>query len=328
MNEHIIKHVAYSCDDHYFTYTYVSIKTLLESNANLVVHFLYQDVPEEHLMLLRELGTTYNVRMDIRPFEMPAFFEMLPAFGVASKTTYAKLIFCTIFPELDRILYLDPDTMVLNDITDFYTMDMGNNMIAGVIENLPYYHRKAVHLSEEEPYINGGMVLCNLKEWRKNRLEEKAVVRMQDTSMNLNYDQGILNELCRGKVMVVAPKYNALAEVFQFASREKLMRRYNFKKYYTQEEIEEAINHPVIIHFTHFLYGKPMSYKCSHPYAENFRKIVIESPLAETLNTLDIDSRAKVRRFFLKHTPFSVYLAYESIMDVRREKDMLKGKSY
>lgn len=328
MNERNIKHVAYACDDHYFTYTYVSVKTLLESNTNLAVHFLYQDVPEEHLNLLRKLGTEYNVPMDIRPFEMPDFFEVLPAFGVASKTTYAKLIFCTIFPELDRVLYLDPDTMVLDDITSFYTMDMGNNLIAGVIENLPYYHRKVVHLSEEEPYINGGMVLCNLKEWRKEDLEKKAAVRMQDTTMNLNYDQGILNELCRGKVIVVAPKYNALAEVFQFASRDKLMRRYNFKNYYSQEEIDEAISKPAIIHFTHFLYGKPLSYKCMHPYADYFRKIVVDSPLASTLNTLDIDSRAKIRRFFLNYTPFSVYLVYESIMDVRRKRDMLKGKSH
>lgn len=328
MKENNIKHIVYACDDHYFTYLYVSVKTLLESNTNLIVHFLYQDVTDEHIGLLQQLGVEHDIQMDIRPFEMPNFFEKLPAFGVASKTTYAKLIFCTIFPDLERVLYLDPDTMVLGNITDFYNMEMGHNYIAGVIENLPYYHREIVHLNEDEPYINGGMVLCNLKEWKNTCFEKKAVDRMKDTSMNLNYDQGILNELCKNKTIVVEPKYNALAEVFQFASREKIMKRYNFNKYYTQNEINEAIEHPVIIHFTHFLYGKPLSYKCTHPYADYFRKIVRESPLSNTLNYDDIDSRAKIRRFLLKKAPFSIYLKYEIIMDIRRKKDMLNGKSF
>lgn len=327
MGENIIKHIVYACDDHYFTYTYVSVKTLLESNKNVVVHFLHQDVPNEHLNLLLELGKKYGSPIDIRPFEMSDLFKKLPAFGVASKTTYAKFVFCTIFPTLDRVLYLDPDTMVLGDITKFYNMEMGTNLIAGVIENLPYYHREVVHLSEDEPYINGGMVLCNLKEWRRDGFEEKATVRLQNTSMNLNYDQGILNELCKGRTLVVEPKYNALAELFQFASREKLMKRYGFKKYYTQQEIDEAVENPTIIHFTHFLYGKPMSYKCTHPYADYFRKIVLDSPLASTLNNVDIDNRAKIRRFFLQNTPFAMYLAYESIMDIRRKRDILLGKS-
>lgn len=327
MIENNIKHIVYACDDHYFTYVYVSVKTLLESNQNLIVHFLHQDVSDEHLNLLRDLGVKHNISMDIRPFQMPDFFEKLPTFGVASKTTYAKLIFCTIFPDLDRVLYLDPDTMILGDITEFYNMDMGDYLIAGVIENLPYYHREVVYLNEDEPYINGGMVLCNLKEWRNSEFEKRAVIRMQDTSMNLNYDQGILNELCKGKTLVVPPKYNALAEVFQFASREKLVKRYNFKEYYTQQEIDEAVTHPVIIHFTHFLYGKPMSFKCTHPYAAYFRNIVLNSSLALTLNNSDIDNRAKIRRFLLKNTPFSVYLAYERIMDIRRKRDILLGKS-
>lgn len=322
-----IKHIVYACDDHYFTYTYVSVKTLLESNNNVVIHFLYQDVPSEHLNLLRELGSSHNVEMDIRPFEMPKFFELLPAFGVASKTTYAKLIFCTLFPELDRVLYLDPDTMVLGDISDFYNVEMGTNLIAGVLENLPYYHREVVHLSKSEPYINGGVVLCNLNEWRKSNFESKAIDRMKDTSMNLNYDQGILNELCKGRTMLVEPKYNVLAETFQFASREKLIKRYGFINYYAQSEIDEAIKMPVIIHFTHFLYGKPMSYKCTHPYADYFRKIVLESPLASTLNYSDIDNRARIRKFFLEKTPFALYLTYESIMDIRRKRDILRGKS-
>ena len=77
-------------------------------------------------------------------------------------------------------------------------------------------YKKASLLSEEDSYINGGMVLCNLVAWRSFDFEHKAMERLKDTTHNLNYDQGILNELCKGKVLVLSPKYNALAETFEF----------------------------------------------------------------------------------------------------------------
>ena len=321
-------HICYASDDHYFTYIYVGVKTLVEHNKNVVIHYLYQDVPEDHLDLLREIGKMNDVEMDLRPFVMPEYFKKLPAFGVASKTTYAKLIFLSIFPELDRVLYLDPDTIVLDQIDDLYFIDMKDNLIAGVIENLPYYQREVVGLGINDAYINGGMVLCDLKKWRECNFEEKSIIRLQDTSMNLNYDQGILNELCAHKILVVPPKYNALAEEFTFKTAKRLKARYQFDEFYTQEEVDDAINKPVIIHFTHFVYGKPMSRKCTHPYTKYFQSIVLSSPLKDTLTDEDITGRAKMRKFVLEKMPFGFYLMYEKIMDIRRKKDMLAGRSW
>ncbi|MFQ7119775.1 MAG: glycosyltransferase family 8 protein, partial [Intestinibacter sp.] len=246
-------HIVYASDDYYFTYIYVSVKTLIRHNSNLVIHYLYQNVSENHLQLLKQVTNVAGVETDFKPFEIPSYFKVLPTFGVASKTTYAKLIFPSIFPELDKVLYLDPDTIIMGNIKAFYDINMGDNLIAGVLENLPYYQRKVVGLSVEDAYINGGMVLCNLKKWREENIEEKAITRLQDVSMNLNYDQGILNELCAHRIMVVPPKYNALAEIFAFRSSKKISKRYHLKNFYSQDEINEAICNPIIIHFTHFV---------------------------------------------------------------------------
>lgn len=321
------KHIVYASDDYYFTYIYVSVFTLLRSNENLVIHYIQQDVSKVHLDLLKKMCLEAFVELDIIDFNMPQFFDILPAYGAASKTTYAKLTFCSMFPQYDRVLYLDPDTMVLGKIDEMYNMDMRDQLIGGVIENLPSYHREAAHLSPEDAYINGGMVLCNLAQWQVIGFEDKAIIRMQDTSMNLNYDQGIINELCKGKVCVLPPKYNALAEIFEFQDAKRLKARYGFINYYSQKEIEEAINNPVIIHFTHFLYGKPMSVKCNHPYAKLFQKIVLDSPLKDTLTSDDVDKKIKIRRFVLRNMPFSFYLFFEKVLDIRREKDMYEGLS-
>ena len=319
-------HIVLASDNFYFPYIYVAIKTLFLSNSqvkSLCVHYIEQDVKEENLNILRNLGKEFDRVVDIIKFSMPKeYATILPAYGAASKTTYAKFWFASMFPNEDRVLYLDPDVLVMGALDKIYNIDFEDNLIAGVIENLPTYHMAASLLSDEDLYINGGMVLCNLKAWRELNFEQKAMERLMDTSHNLNYDQGILNELCKAKVLLLPPKYNTLAETFEFKSANKIKKRYGFKQYYSQEEIDDAIMNPVIIHFTGFLYGKPLSTKCDHPYAAFFQRKLAESPIEFPLNNNDIDLKKKIRKIFLRYMPFSLYLKIESLLDIRRVRKL------
>lgn len=315
-------HIVLASDGYYFPYIYVAVKTLFEHNKQekVVVHYIQQDVAPKSLNTLVELGAQYGQEVDIIPFTLPETYECLPVFGAASKTTYAKFWFASMFPVLDRVLYLDPDVIVLDNIRDLYDTDFQGNLIAAVIENLPVYHREASLMDKDDNYINGGMVLCNLTAWREIGFEELALERLKDTTHNLNYDQGILNEICCGKIKVLHPKYAVLAEVFEFKNAEKIKRRYGFKSYYSQEEIDEALRNPAIVHFTGFFYGKPLSRKCTHPYAAYFQKMLKDAPFSYTLSSDEIDFKKKVRRFFLHHMPFRVYLTLERLLDARRKR--------
>lgn len=319
-------HVVLASDRYYFPYIYVAIKSLYEHNKNvdiLVVHYIEQDVPKQDLKLLINLSDEYGRKVDIIKFEMPKEIEeVLPAFGIASKTTYAKFWFASMFPNLDRVLYLDPDVLVMDSIVNLYNVEFKNNLAAGVIENLPKYHRDWSFLGDDDIYINGGMVLCNLDAWRSENFEYRALERLKDTEHNLNYDQGILNGLCKGRLLLLPSKYNVLAEVFEFRDAKKIKRRYGFKKYYSQIEIDEAINHPIIIHFTGFLYGKPLSEKCTHPYTKYFQSILDDSAIKYAYAINDISRGQKIRKFFLHNMPFEIYLLLEAYLDIHRKRDL------
>lgn len=313
--------VVYASDEYYFAYIYAAVKTLYEHNKedDILVHYIQQNVSEKSLSILKSLAKEYNRDIDIITFSMPEEYDrILPAYGAASKTTYAKFWFASMFPDKERLLYLDPDTIVMGNIRELYDVEFNNNLIAGVIENLPTYHMKASKMEMDDSYINGGMMLCNLAQWRREGFEKKALERLKDTVHNLNYDQGIVNELCKKSTLVVPPKYNVLAEIFEFKSAEKIKKRYGFTHYYSQQEVDEAINSPIIIHFTGFLYGKPLSVKCTHPYTEYFQNIIKNSPLEDVFNEQDINRGQKIRQFFLHKLPFNAYLLLENVLDVRR----------
>lgn len=313
--------VIYASDENYFAYIYVSVKTLLEHNKDaqdLEISYLYQDVCEEKLNYLRELCARFQRKLEVREFIMPKACEDLP-FYANSRTTFAKLFFASMYPEDDIVLFIDPDTLVMDNIESLFRIDFGENLIAGVTECLPTYHKAASKMYDGDQYINGGVVLCNLKKWREENFEQKAIERAADTRFNLNYDQGIINDLCKGRIYVLHPRYNVLAEVFEFKSSKKIMQRYGFKKYYSQEQINEALDKPAIIHFTGFLYGKPLSSKCTHPYSEYFWEKIKECPWKVSLSNAGLNSKQKMRRWALDHLPFCGYMLVESILDLRRK---------
>ena len=141
---------------------------------------------------------------------------------------------------------------------------------------------------------------------------------MQDTSLNLNYDQGVINELCKGRVLLLDAKYDVLAEMFQFKSSVKLKKRFGFKNYYTQKQIMEAVNHPAIVHFTGYLYLKPFSKNCTHPCANIFLETIKESPIPFEQNNSMLNGKQKFRKWVLENMPFECFLIVEFIFDIRR----------
>lgn len=317
--------VVYASDQNYYPYVYVSIETLLETNSNEDIHinYVFQNVDQDKCNKLSELGKKYGSDIKLIPFQMPDVYKKLPSYkGTGSKTTYAKFLFASMFPDEDKVLFLDPDTIVLGSIRPLIEMNLGNNLVGGVIECLPYYHKDAALMGEEDRYINGGVLLCNLRMWRKTNFEKTALERLEDTSKNFNYDQGIINEICSGRIKIIDPRFNVLAEVFAFKSSTKIQRRYRIINYYKQEDIDAAISNPIIIHFTEFLYNKPMSKHCDHPYAAYFQEKLQATGLNISLSDDKIDKRKQIRKWFFENTPFDVYLVVEEILDIRRHYHM------
>ncbi len=115
--------------------------------------------------------------------------------------------------DIDRILYLDADTLVINKLDELYNMDFeGNYFIAAT------HVKKVVHkfneirlgIDENNPYINTGVLLINLKELRKIKIEKEVIDFMQKNSKKLLLpDQDIINAMYGNKIKLVDDlKYN------------------------------------------------------------------------------------------------------------------------
>ena len=115
--------------------------------------------------------------------------------------------------DIDRILYLDADTLVINKLDELYNMDFeGNYFIATthIRKLLHKFNEIRLGIEKDEPYINTGVLLMNLKELRKIKIEKEEINFIQKNRKKLILpDQDIISTIYGNKIKLVdALKYN------------------------------------------------------------------------------------------------------------------------
>ena len=107
-----------------------------------------------------------------------------------------------IFPELDRVVFLDCDTIVLHDLSDLFTMDMYDNYYAMVRQNNDGRHGKFT----KGEYYNTGVLVCNLSLLRDGK---EAEIRKSLNTESWRYpEQDCINKLCKGRIMSLGGRWN------------------------------------------------------------------------------------------------------------------------
>ncbi len=133
-------------------------------------------------------------------------------FGLA---TWYRLFIQSLFPEYDKILYLDCDIVVLGDISKLYHTDLEGNTIGGVVENwilnspiFSLYTKEAVGV-ENKYYINAGIMIMDLAKFREQKVEERFVDLINTYNFNvIDPDQSYINYLCQGKIKYLPFSWN------------------------------------------------------------------------------------------------------------------------
>lgn len=189
--------------------------------------------------------------------------------------SYCRLFLGSILPiNVEKVLYLDCDTLCNEKLSDLYNTDLEAYYAAGVIDCLsnPYY--ELFDMDKTSRYCNSGMLLLNLKKWREDNMENIVADYVRSKNGYVFFmEQSVVNILLQNKIKIVHPRYNTYTLMVAF-SHENLRRLRRCTRYYSDSEIDEAIKNPVIIHLTNGFYvkGRPWIEGNQHPFRDLFMK--------------------------------------------------------
>ena len=206
--------IAFCINDTYADKVAVVMTSVLENHPDTQIHFYIfsSDLSDENLLMLQKLQTKYK-NFTVQKVDIPQqLFSNLPlTIEYIPIETYYRYLIADLLPSLDKILYLDADLAVNKNISDFYNIDLGNYYLAGA-EGLYVTesgHKPNIGLTDNDTYINAGVLLINLKQLRQNKLGTKLLEATKELQNKIKYqDQDIINIVCKGKIFIVDSIYN------------------------------------------------------------------------------------------------------------------------
>ena len=211
--------IFFSTDDHYIPFLDVAIASLI-TNASKEYKYriivLNTGLNEENIRKIKQ-NETVDFQIDFIDIskEVEQIKSRLKNVYHFSVVTYYRLFIASLFPQYDKVVYLDCDLVVLGDISELYRIEPGANIFGAApeqfVQNTKEFRLYAKNALGVDPdgYVNAGVLLMNLKEFRRNRIEEQFLKLITEYDFDLlDPDQAYLNYLCLGKILILPNGWN------------------------------------------------------------------------------------------------------------------------
>jgi len=282
-----VLNVLYQSDDNYSKYMGVSILSLLENNKateDILIVIIDDKISQNVKDDLGKIVEKYGRRLqwiDAEQIRNDTVASLWPKYEGTKKNTNCYLkyfIFDGMLDEsIDRIMYIDSDSLVLGSLDDLFTLDMQDKSIGMArcsIITKSYLESTGIGLNNV--YFNSGMNLFDTKRWH-NRQYSKKIIDMAVAGRAFEaVDQDLLNIVLKGDVIDIGCQYNYqyMHAAFPHSIYLKYYRPFD---HYSKEELD-AVNSPKIVHFLRFLGESPWNRYSVHPFTEMYEKYLKMSP--------------------------------------------------
>ncbi|MBP3599599.1 MAG: 1-acyl-sn-glycerol-3-phosphate acyltransferase [Clostridia bacterium] len=221
MKEQIIP-IYYATDNNFIKYTIVSIYSMIKNaskNYKYHIYILHTEISSEMKNEVLKLGNgNFEISFcDVTDY-LKSISDKLPIRDYYSKTTYYRLFIAEMFPEYDKAIYIDSDTVVQGDISELYLTDIGDSYVGACheqamvqVDEYGTYAEKVVGVSRHN-FFNAGLLLINCDMFRVHFVLDKFIEYLHAYNFVVTQDEDYLNLICKDHVYWLDQRFNT--EVF------------------------------------------------------------------------------------------------------------------
>ncbi|MBO1120493.1 glycosyltransferase family 8 protein [Enterococcus casseliflavus] len=193
-----------------------SIVNTYEGNEPLDILVVVNELGNEEILKLKSISRLYREKnVIITIWYPPKIINEIKNYSNSRfpEVTLWRLFLPSYFSNYDYILYLDNDTIVYDDVSNFFDLipdqksiaavrDFYFSVISDTEDSFKYFGVKTM-----KNYFNSGVILFNVVVFNE-QIRPEAIVRMINKNEYLYLDQTILNILCERSVELLPYEYN------------------------------------------------------------------------------------------------------------------------
>lgn len=213
--------IFFAIDNDYTPFLAVAIQSLIDNATKdyyYTIKILHTNVNEDNKKIIKKYESeNVNIEFVDLNYYIERVKDKLYTRDYYTMTTYFRLFLPNLYPQYDKVLYLDSDIIILDDIAKLYNTDMENNLVAAapddIIQNnkvFQDYAEKVVGVVSYKNYFNAGVLLMNLDELRKFNFQDKFMYLLGTVKFSVAQDQDYLNRLCKGRVKLLDNSWDVM----------------------------------------------------------------------------------------------------------------------
>ena len=207
--------LAIAFTPNYFVPAAAMLRSLLDASTGgfEVICLVTETIPERMQEKLLRLG---EGRLRFRYLPLQGRLAGVYTDPRYTEAASFRLLLPDLLPEYERIVYIDCDVIVRQDVGRLYReTDLGENWL-GVVFEAPI-EQQALRFRalgcDPMRYFNSGFLLMNLRKMREEQVSERLLEACRVPYLEFP-DQDALNQVCQGRVLPLSPLYNSIRTFF------------------------------------------------------------------------------------------------------------------
>ena len=320
--------VVFASNDVFVPYLYLTIKSMFmyaapETGLDIII--LHRDMIDKHDQemigtLLQEKQNAsirfYDLSEEVKHLNFVSHFHI-------SVDTFYRLLIPRICHEYDKVLYIDCDLLVFDDISKLYAQVSDDHVLTGTRdadyisqyyqdEMMQVYTHDVIGLEKVVNYMQAGVMAFNLQQFR----EKYDLQALLDFALSKNFkymDQDILNAFFKGDIHYVSMDWNVMMDAFQ-------MRKDNICKYapaHIVDQYLQARKHPRIIHYAG---GDKPWFNPTADYADEFWVVARGTIVYERIIKAMVEQRVQEAAAFLDRRHSLVQKLMDKVLPQEEER--------
>ena len=225
--------VASGSDERYYMGLLMTLSSILiscKNKAQVEFHILDGGIKEHSWEQLKKIVHKISPETKINRYKPDlSIFSHFPAFFFDAPMNYARLLLPELLKDYDKVIYTDSDILHLKDISLLWQHNLRDNVVAACVEMVTptlgseYFDLAKLQLDGEKSYFNNGLMVMNLKKWRKHHIAEDIMQFLASNPKDCYFhEQSAMNALLNDKVCFLDQSWNIQSHRSIFRSEEHL----------------------------------------------------------------------------------------------------------
>lgn len=219
-------HIAICFDDNFWAPAYAVMRSVCltsKRRADIVFHICHDGLSSEHRAALEAIASEFGAQLRDYALQDHATFNSvarsLPVAKRLHSVIYARMLLDLLLPkEVERVIYLDCDTMVIAPIEELWAADLGEKAIGAVADGWALFQMGGRDMVEKkglfdtaQPYFNSGVLLIDRARYAAADIPGRVAQMGADGILNrLYYDQDMLNLIFSNNWQALDWRFNVI----------------------------------------------------------------------------------------------------------------------